>query len=217
MKDWTSRVIDVRLARPTAYLEEQEAFYDMSARLPRIASFRGHDGYSGTIWRLGAGGPQFELCAGPHEPRAGAGWALEVPGTTGPGYCATDPEGYAWRTRSSANASTGVRPTSRPEDCRYFYEDLLGLPLLPGPDGLTVTLPAQRGLIRLEPMASAPVPTIEDMLVFYFADPAARDQLAELLLDAGAPPVRPDNPWWHRRAKCLADPDGIVIALAVDQ
>jgi hypothetical protein len=199
-------------------------------RLPRIASFRDHDGYSGTIWRLGASGPQFELCAGPHEPRAGAGWTLEVPGTTGPdpaaagpeaaatdpGDCVTDPEGYAWQARPQATAPVGVRPTRRPEYCRAFYEELLGLPVLRGPAGLTVTLPAQRGIIRLESAASAPDLTIEDMLVFYFADPPARDQLAELLLDAGAPPVRPHNPWWHSRARCVADPDGIVIALAVD-
>jgi hypothetical protein len=216
MASWAAAVIDVRLARPTKRLEDQETFYDTQARLPRIASFRDHDGYSGTIWRLGANGAQFELCAGPQEPVAGAGWALEVPGTRDPGPVATDPEGYGWRTWPDATP-TGVRPAGRLRDCRTFYEDLLGLPVEMGRDGLTVTLPAERGLIRLEPVTDLPGPTVEDMLVFYFSVSSSRDQLARRLLDAGAPPVQPHNPWWQQRARCVADPDGVVLALAVDQ
>lgn len=168
-------VTDIRLTRPTSRLGEEEAFYDERARLPRIASFRDHDGYSGTIWRLGARSAQFEQCAGPEDLPAGAGWSLEVPGVPGPGpgdgAVTTDPEGYAWRVRAGETPPVGVRPTSRLRDCRAFYGDLLGLPVWIAPGGLTVTLPAERGLIRLEPAAEAPAPTVEDMLVFYFSDP----------------------------------------------
>lgn len=191
MAEWATAVTDVRLARPTACLDEEEAFY--GAWLPRIASFRDHDGYSGTIWRLGAHGPQFELCAGPQEPSAGAGWTIEEA------------------------PPAGVRLTSRIDDCRAFYEHVLGLPVQADPSAMTVSLPGGRGLIRLEAVAEAPAPTIEDMLVFYFSDISARDELTRQLLQIGTRSVLPHNPWWwRRRARCLADPDGIVLALAVD-
>jgi catechol 2,3-dioxygenase-like lactoylglutathione lyase family enzyme len=230
MTDWTSSVADVRLARPTAQLDRQEAFYDGQRGLSRIASFRDHEGYDGTIWRLGPGGPQFELCAGP-EPletpqapetpqpsaapeRPGAGWGLDMPG--GRSLALADADGYEWRVTPGAAAATGIRPTGRVRECRAFYERALGLPASADDGNLTVALPAGRGFIRLEPASDVPAPTVEDMLVFYFAERDARDRFADTLLAAGAPPVRPHNPWWQLRARCLADPDGIVLALAFD-
>lgn len=218
--EWQSAVIDVRLARPTACLEQQETFYDSQARLPRLAAFRDHDGYSGTIWRLGTYGPQFELCAGPEDLPAGAGWALELPGGTGsgqePARSEADPEGYAWRTRPETLSPTGIRPVRRGPECQAFYSEVLGLDVQSGPRSLTVALPSGRGRIRLEPDADAPAATIEDMLVFYFSDRAVRDQLARSLLEAGTPAARPHNPYWTELAQCVADPDGLVLALAVN-
>lgn len=218
--DWQSAVTDVRLARPTARLDEQEKFYDAQARLPRIAAFRDHDGYSGTIWRLGDRGPQFELCAGPGEPSAGAGWALELPGGTDsgqePARSEADPEGYAWRTRPETLAPTGIRPVRRVRECQDFYSGVLGLYVQSAAGSLTVALPSGRGLIRLDPDADAPAATVEDMLVFYFADRAVRDQLARRLLEAGASPVSPHNPYWIPLTRCVTDPEGLVVALAVD-
>lgn len=218
--DWQSAVVDVRLARPTACLEEQEAFYDSQARLPRLAAFRDHDGYSGTIWRLGAHGPQFELCAGPEEPSAGAGWALELPGGADsgqePARSQADPEGYAWRTRPETLSPTGIRPVRRIQECQVFYSSVLGLDVQPAAGKLAVALPSGRGRIRLEPDPDAPAATIEDMLVFYFADRDVRDELARRLAEAGAPSVTPHNPYWIPLTRCVTDPDGLVVALAVD-
>jgi len=104
------------------------------------------------------------------------------------------------------------------EAARAFWGDGVGLPVRTtfaghaGWSGLVLTLP---GGAELElttgpdalPAAGAP----DDLLVLSMTEAEARLVAARL---PHAPRPRPDNPWWHRGAITMADPDGHRLVLA---
>lgn len=114
-----------------------------------------------------------------------------------------------------------ARPTVDLDRIRWFYEHVVGLPLLgsfadhDGFDGAIFGLPdegAQLELVR-SPHDDVPVPTNEDALVLYHGAGAARAELIDRLRVAGTVEISVDdpalNPYWPRQgAHCFVDPDG---------
>jgi NAD(P)H-dependent FMN reductase len=100
-----------------------------------------------------------------------------------------------------------------------FYRDVVGFPEVgrfedhDGYDGVILEVPGPQTHLEFTTggghVAAQPHP--ENLLVLYFDDVAARDELAERI---GQPTVRPENPYWERRALTFADPDGWQLVLA---
>ncbi|HTZ44535.1 MAG TPA: VOC family protein [Jatrophihabitans sp.] len=204
-------VVGVRIARDCPELAPAATFY-RELGLVEQTSFSDHEGYDGVIFRL-ADGPrgwlQWELTQGPeqHASPSHGGWELAGVAVTG-----RDPAGF--RAEWPQQGLLRLRRRSRyPAECSDFYGSVLGLPVTRDRDIVRITLPQCH--LELDPVDEADftAPSVEDLLVFYFDDPAKRDAAAGLVATAGAPAGRPDNPWWHRRAQCFFDPDGYLVAL----
>ncbi|MDQ2958969.1 MAG: hypothetical protein M3Y42_18670 [Actinomycetota bacterium] len=217
-------VIGIRVARDTTALRPLAEFYRDRVGLVEQASFLDHAGYDGVIFRLPVRSEdscwlQWELTQGPEQPaHPHGGWELLLEDQGGTSSAATDPDGFGCGLASvpSQGRPRFRRPSARPVECRDFYGGLLGLRLEGQPERLIVQLPDANCLLQLDQVAEAGAipPTAEDLLVFFFRDRAARDHAADLLAAAGARSGAPENPWWHGRARCFADPDGFLLALA---
>jgi chromate reductase len=100
-----------------------------------------------------------------------------------------------------------------------FYRDVVGFPEVgrfedhDGYDGVILEVPGTQTHVEFTTGAGhrAAEPHPENLLVLYFDDVAARDELAARI---GQPSVRPENPYWERRALTFADPDGWQLVLA---
>jgi chromate reductase, NAD(P)H dehydrogenase (quinone) len=100
-----------------------------------------------------------------------------------------------------------------------FYRDVVGFPEVcrfedhDGYDGVILEVPGTQTHLEFTTGGGhgAAQPHPENLLVLYFDNVAARDELAERI---GQPTVRPDNPYWERRALTFADPDGWQLVLA---
>jgi catechol 2,3-dioxygenase-like lactoylglutathione lyase family enzyme len=92
--------MQLRVARPTRHLTAARRFYGEALGLPVVASFEGHDGYSGVVFGLPDAARQLELVwheaaasrlqAAGLEPREAANpyWAKNG------AACFVDPDGY---------------------------------------------------------------------------------------------------------------------------
>lgn len=69
-------------------------------------------------------------------------------------------------------------------------------------------------LTRCRDHPAAPSPTPEDLAVFYLPDRSAWRSACAGMLAAGFEPVASFNPYWDRRGRTFADPDGYRIVLA---
>jgi len=211
-------VLQVRIARPTAALAPLQAFYRERIGLAPVASFAGHAGFDGAILAAAPGGAHFECTQGPAHTDPPAGhtpWQLRWRTET---ELLRDPDGHlCGRPDTSASAADVVftRSTARLERVARFYAEGLGLAARGADGAVEFTLPAGHGVLRLVGDDTlAALPTVEDLVVFYFADAAARAAcLAGRFADA--PTLRTHNPWWHERAVCIADPDGFGLAFAL--
>lgn len=128
----------------------------------------------------------------------------------------------------SLKAMRVARPTLDLDRIRWFYADVVGLPLLwsfadhDGFDGAIFGLPGEAAQLELvcSPHGDVPAPSNEDALVLYHGAGAAGAELVDRLRRAGIVEVAADdptlNPYWpRRRAVCFVDPDGyrlIVVA-----
>jgi NAD(P)H-dependent FMN reductase/predicted enzyme related to lactoylglutathione lyase len=100
-----------------------------------------------------------------------------------------------------------------------FYRDVLGFPEVgrfedhDGYDGVILEVPGTQTHLEFTTGGghAAAQPHTENLLVLYFDNVAARDELADRI---GQPAIRPENPYWESRALTFADPDGWQLVLA---
>jgi hypothetical protein len=202
----------VRIARDCAVLAPIVAFYS-ELGLTEQTRFADHDGYDGVIFRLAdgpAGWLQGELTQGPEHGTAGPHGGWELANTAAAGH---DPDGFraGW---PQPDPPCIRRRSLRTAECADFYGAVLGLPVQNSASVVRIALP--QCSLELDATAAADfrAPSIEDLLVFCFDSAEHRDHAADQIMASGAPARRPDNPWWHPRARCFADPDGYLVALA---
>jgi ribosomal protein S18 acetylase RimI-like enzyme len=106
-----------------------------------------------------------------------------------------------------------------------FYRDVLELPArggFTGHDGYSGAVFALPGGGELELTVGPVEPrpgTDDDLLVLYAGTWADVQRVADELTVAGAPVVRPANPYWDRWGRTFLDPDGyaVVVAAVEDQ
>lgn len=212
-------VVQVRVSRPTAALAPLAAFYRERIGLALVASFAGHAGFDGAILATTPGGAHLELTQGPADtdpPAAHASWQLRWRSEV---ELIRDPDGHLCGKPDAISRLAGdvvfTRTTARLESVARFYAEELGLAASSGNDALEFTLPAGQGVLRVvNDVNMSEVPTVEDLVVFYFVDAAARAAYLKGRF-AASPALRTHNPWWHDRAVSIADPDGFGFAFAL--
>lgn len=115
-----------------------------------------------------------------------------------------------------------TRPTSRLEQVVAFYRDGFGLPVIfsyehdRDYDGVMFGLPGRDynlEITRHTGDGPCPLPSPDNLLVFYILDRAAIDGVVVRLAKLGYCPVAPHNPYWAERGVTFADPDGWHIVL----
>jgi catechol 2,3-dioxygenase-like lactoylglutathione lyase family enzyme len=115
-----------------------------------------------------------------------------------------------------------ARPTDKLDEVLAFYCDQLGLPQLYRTHGhryevAMVGLPGDRYHLEFSSRVDGSpgqAPSLENLLVFYFASEEQMFEVARRLGDAGQEPVELDNPWWRQhRALTFEDPDGWRVVL----
>lgn len=203
----------VRIARHCPVLAPIVDFYS-ELGLSEQTRFADHDGYDGVIFRLAdgpAGWLQWEITQGPEHGMAqphGGGWELASMADAG-----RDPDGF--RAQWPQPGRPCLRRRSlRAAECADFYDTVLGLPVQNGSAAVRISLPQCRLELDATAAADFRAPSVEDLLVFFFDSAEHRDHIADQIAASGAPARQPDNPWWHPRARCFADPDGYLVALA---
>ena len=129
-------------------------------------------------------------------------------------------------TTASLVAMRVARPTADLDRIRSFYEHVVGLPLLwsfvdhDGFDGAIFGVPDARAQLEIvrSPHGDVPAPTNKDVLVLYYRNPSAAEDLVARLRRAGAVEVGDDptlNPYWPRHgARTFSDPDGYRLIVA---
>jgi uncharacterized glyoxalase superfamily protein PhnB len=111
-----------------------------------------------------------------------------------------------------------ARHTERLEEVVAFYRDGVGLEELgrfrdhDGYDGVFLGVPGTNTHLELTAGgdSGAPTPHPETLLVFYFGD---ADAVEEVLTRVGAEPVVPANPYWGANGTTIDDPDGFRVVL----
>jgi catechol 2,3-dioxygenase-like lactoylglutathione lyase family enzyme len=115
-----------------------------------------------------------------------------------------------------------ARPTDDLEAVLRFYRDGLGLDVLyefRGHDGFDGVMLGRRGatyhleFTRKEGHTAGKAPTEDNLLVFYLPDEAEWARAVERLERHGYRPVPAFNPYWDRKGKTFADPDGYRVVL----
>ena len=122
-----------------------------------------------------------------------------------------------------------ARPMAHLSRSRDFYSRVVGLSVLwsfedhDGFDGVILGVPDEHAQLELisPPELLAPTPTVEDLLVLYFADGHDVVELADRLVDGGHQEVQSDdptlNPYWGRiGGRVFLDPDGYRLVLVAD-
>ncbi|GAA3749505.1 VOC family protein [Streptomyces tremellae] len=115
-----------------------------------------------------------------------------------------------------------ARPTAKLAECRRFYHEVLGLPVIAefsghaGYDGVVIGLPDEAVQLELVHDGGAvPEPSPENQVVLYLGDTAAVEGAAAPVRAAGHRTVVTANPYWSDRgAVAFEDPDGWVVILA---
>jgi catechol 2,3-dioxygenase-like lactoylglutathione lyase family enzyme len=115
-----------------------------------------------------------------------------------------------------------ARPTDNLEAVVRFYRDGLGLDVLfefKDHDGFDGVMLGRDGagyhleFTRKAGDRAGKAPTEDNLLVFYLPDRAAWQWAVERLERHGYQPVPAFNPYWDRRGKTFADPDGYRVVL----
>lgn len=115
-----------------------------------------------------------------------------------------------------------ARPTDDLAPVIRFYCDGLGFTHLAafvdheGFDGIMVGHPGAVYHLEFTCRPGYPAgkaPTEENLLVFYLPDIEAWQQAVDRLMAHGYHPVPSVNPYWERRGRTFADPDGYRIVL----
>jgi len=115
-----------------------------------------------------------------------------------------------------------ARPTDHMEEIVRFYTDGLGMRRLgsfedhDGFDGVMLGLPGAAyhlEFTRKRGHDAGPAPTKENLLVFYFPDPADWQAAVDRMQAAGYRPTPSFNPYWDRSGRTFEDPDGYRVVL----
>ncbi|MGI4871907.1 MAG: VOC family protein [Janthinobacterium lividum] len=115
-----------------------------------------------------------------------------------------------------------ARPTNDLAALRHFYVEGLGLQELyafaghGGFDGLMLGhphAPYHLEFTREVGHLAPPAPTPENLLVFYFPEPAAWQAAVGRMRAAGYVAVAAHNPYWDQQGVTFADPDGYRVVL----
>ena len=115
-----------------------------------------------------------------------------------------------------------ARPTDKFDEVIRFYKEGLGLKEIgcfsehDGYDGIMLGLPGAAFHLEFTSHASGSpctAPTKDNLLVFYIADKAQRDAMAERLTAMGYPIVEAENSYWQTHGITIEDPDGWRIVL----
>lgn len=115
-----------------------------------------------------------------------------------------------------------ARPTDKLEQIEHFYCEGLGLKKLGGfkghrgYTGIMIGLPdASYHLEFTEHVdgSPCPVPTEDNLLVFYMPNIEQIQAVKSRLAHMGYPEVSPENPYWAEKGVTIADPDGWRIVL----
>ena len=128
-----------------------------------------------------------------------------------------------WPDHLRAGAVRFARPTAHFDECRTFYGEHLGLPVLAswrghdGYDGVVFGLPGPAVQLELTQHSDPriPEPSTENQLVLYLSGAHAFAAVVERLTAHGHHAVEVDNPYWAARgAASFADADGWIVILA---
>ncbi|NKY89687.1 VOC family protein [Nocardia veterana] len=116
-----------------------------------------------------------------------------------------------------------ARPTDRLDEVVRFYAEGLGLRELyrfqghDGYDGVMLGLPGADYHLEFTSHVNGspcPAPTLDNLLVLYFAGEAAMYDVVERLAEFGAEPVPAENPYWTAHGGItFEDPDGWRVVL----
>lgn len=115
-----------------------------------------------------------------------------------------------------------ARPTDDLDALVAFYRDGLGLDVLAafrdhdGFDGVVLGRPGAGYHLEFTHRPghrAGGAPSGEHLLVFYLPDEEAWRAAVERLERFGGRPVTAENPYWDRRGRTFADPDGYRVVL----
>jgi catechol 2,3-dioxygenase-like lactoylglutathione lyase family enzyme len=115
-----------------------------------------------------------------------------------------------------------ARPTNDLGSVLHFYRDGLGFAVLDqfadhaGFDGIMLGHPSagyHLEFTRKVGHRAPPVPSQDNLLVFYLPDRQAWSEAVERLGKAGYQPLKPFNPYWEVQGQTFEDPDGYRVVL----
>lgn len=115
-----------------------------------------------------------------------------------------------------------ARPTDQFEKVIAFYENGLGLKRIgefydhEGYDGVMFGLPDEEYHIEFTRHidgSPCPVPTKDNLLVFYMGEDSERKKVSKRLHALGYDEVEPEKPYWKDKGITIEDPDGWRIVL----
>jgi catechol 2,3-dioxygenase-like lactoylglutathione lyase family enzyme len=120
----------------------------------------------------------------------------------------------------SWTATRVARPARDLTRSKWFYGDLLGLPVVggfenhDGYDGVFFALPGG-GELELTAGPEQPAPsTDEDLLVLYVETWGEVEAVSARLVAAGIIRIPSGNPYWNRTGQTFVDPDGYRLVVA---
>jgi catechol 2,3-dioxygenase-like lactoylglutathione lyase family enzyme len=115
-----------------------------------------------------------------------------------------------------------ARPSDDLDAVVKFYRDGLGFEVLSqfkDHDGFDGVMLGHKGaayhleFTRKKGHKAGKAPTEENLLVFYLPDEAQWKAAVERMVRQGHRPVKSFNPYWDRKGKTFADPDGYRVVL----
>lgn len=115
-----------------------------------------------------------------------------------------------------------ARPSDDLDAVTRFYRDGLGFSVLggftdhDGFDGVMLGRPGEAyhlEFTRKRGHAAGRAPTEENLIVLYLPDELAWRAAVDRMESAGYPPVPAFNPYWDRKGRTFADPDGYRVVL----
>lgn len=127
-----------------------------------------------------------------------------------------------WSERLPVAQLRVARPTNQLHKVVEFYRDGVGLKVIgsfeghQGYDGIMLGMPDASYHLEFTQHVKGspcPAPTKDNLLVFYFPDKDARDEIVLRLDQMGYKEVEPENPYWKSEGVTIEDPDGWRIVL----
>lgn len=115
-----------------------------------------------------------------------------------------------------------ARPTDQIEELERFYCEGIGLEKLGsftghrGYTGLLIGMPDASYHLEFTQHiegSPSPVPSKDNLLVFYIPDQQIIKTISQRLKEMGYPEVPPENPYWEEKGVTIEDPDGWRIVL----